>query len=75
MHNLRHSWDNVRGKGDMQQTKLQRLEFHAILDKEIFYIYGLQIRWSCSTMDRSIYLSRQLKLRTGLITQMYIFHV
>ena len=46
MHNLKGSLDNI--KGNMQQLELKRLEFHAIWDKGILYIW-ISDKVECST--------------------------
>ena len=55
VHNLRGSLDNI--KGNTQRAKLQCLEFHAILDKYIFYTQFFdKVEWFI--VHISIYLSR-----------------
>ena len=72
MHNRKGSFDKT--KGNMQQAELKRLEFMPYGAKEHF-IDGFLIRSSGSTLHQSIYLSRQLELRKGLITKRYMFYV
>ena len=72
VHNLRGSLDNI--KGNTQRAEFQRLEFHAIHDKGIFYRQiSEQVEWFYSTPKH--FLSRQLELSTGGNKQMDIFHV
>ena len=70
VHNHRGSLDNI--KSNIQQAELKQLEFRAIWDKRIFYRrISNKVDWVYST--QSIYLSRQLEFRKGLITERYIF--
>ena len=65
MHNLGDLLDNI--KGNMQQAKLHQFSFMAY-GRKGYFISGFLIRWSGSTLHRSIYLSRQLELSMGAIT-------
>ena len=48
MHNLKGSLDNI--KGNTQRTELQTLEFYAIWDKGLFYLWiSDKVEWFYST--------------------------
>ena len=74
MHNLISSLDNI--KGNPQQAKLQRLEFHAYGTKKYLIDSSLPM-WSDFTLHQSIYLSwllePNLDKKTRVITYMYSF--
>ena len=40
-----------------------------------YFVDEFLVRWSGSTLHKSIYLSQQLELRKGLTIQMYMFYV